>query len=152
VDVAATTSSISSGAFVGGAIGAEVAAANNTTPTPQAPKKKCPPKYANFFKQAPIFNNLAKQLNTKALFLMAQSSWETAYLGPHAQALNMMFGMTHAGGNDISYSSFQASANSYYKAYSPYVSNTSTMDQFTAGLKMFRLTATTLQIRVTTNT
>jgi RHS repeat-associated protein len=103
-------------------------------PTP-APKKNCPPKFANFFKQAPIFNSLAKQLNTSSLFLMAQSSWETGWLGPHAQALNMLFGMTHAGGNDISYSSYQASANAYYKAYSPYVSNTSTMDQFTAGLK-----------------
>jgi RHS repeat-associated protein len=106
-----------------------------TPTTPQTPKKNCPPKFANFFKQAPIFNALAKQLNTKALFLMAQSSWETGWLGPHAQDLHQLFGMTHAGGNDIKYSSYQRAADAYSKAYSPYVSNTSTMDQFTAGLK-----------------
>ncbi len=107
-----------------------------STPTaPQTPKKNCPPKFANFFKQAPIFDALAKQLNTKALFLMAQSSWETGWLGPHAQDLHQLFGMTHAGGNDINYSSYQGAADAYSKAYSPYVSNTSTMDQFTAGLK-----------------
>jgi len=137
-------------AAFGAGVGAEAKAATQPlgpqmpptpTPTPasqnpqQTPKKNCPPKFANFFKQAPIFNDLAKQLNTKALFLMAQSSWETGWLGPHAQDLHMMFGMTNAGKNDLSYSSFQASANAYSKAYSPYVSNTSTMDQFTAGLK-----------------
>ena len=138
VTVSASIDPLATGLF-GGALGAEAKAATTpqapTTTQPQTPKKNCPPKFANFFKQAPIFNALAKQLNTEALFLMAQSSWETGWLGPHAQDLHQLFGMTHAGGNDINYSSYQGAADAYSKAYSPYVSNTSTMDQFTAGLK-----------------
>ena len=101
-----------------------------------APKNpKCTPKFQNFFSNLSTFNNLASRLNTKSLFLMAQSSLETGWLGPHAQALHNLFGTTHAGGNDLSYSSYQASANAYYSSYSPYVSNTQTMGQFTNGLQ-----------------
>jgi hypothetical protein len=69
------------------------------------------------------------------IFLLAQSSIESAWLGPHDAALHNLFGTTHAGGANINYSSYQASADAYYSNYNDYVGGTHTIDDFTTGLK-----------------
>ena len=104
-------------------------------PRPKVPIHKCPSKFSTFFRQLPVYKSLAQKLNTKTLFLMAQSSYESSWLGPHAQALHNLFGMTRAGGADLNFSSYQASAAAYYKTYATYLSNTPTMNAFIAGLK-----------------
>jgi RHS repeat-associated protein len=75
------------------------------------PKKKCPPNKQAFFNAlGDIFKSMAKTANTDADFIAALSAYESGWLGPHAQDLNNPFGLTAAGGNDLSFSSYQGAA------------------------------------------
>jgi RHS repeat-associated protein len=100
-----------------------------------ANQSNCPQKYQNFFSNMNIYRKLAAHLDTKVIFLLAQSSIESGWLGSHDAALHNLFGMTHAGKSNINFPSYQASADAYYNSYNEYVGGTHTINDFTSGLQ-----------------
>jgi hypothetical protein len=65
---------------------------------------------------------------------MAVSAYESGWLGQHAQDLHNLFGLTNAGGNNLSFSTYQASANYWTQHIGPSVQGTQTFDSFFGGL------------------
>ena len=93
---------------------------------------------AGFFANLPIYQGMAKSLKTNADFIMSVSSWESGWLGTHAQEIQNLFGLTRNGGNDINYvgrGGYQASADYWVKRVGPYVNGAGTMPKFLSGLK-----------------
>ncbi len=58
---------------------------------------------------------LAGQLGAPSSYLLGLSAFENGYLDPHNTALNNPFGLTQAGGNNISFTSL-SSAISYFNS------------------------------------
>ncbi len=90
---------------------------------------------AGFFSNLGIYQGMASSLNTNADYIMAVSSWESGWLGTHAQELHNLFGLTNAGGPNLSFQSYQASADYWSRLVVPFVSNANTMAKFITGLK-----------------
>jgi hypothetical protein len=99
------------------------------------PSPVCLPKMNPFFANLAVYQNMAKTLNTNADFLMALSSMESGWLDPHNQGLHNLFGVTEAGGNNLSFPTYQAAADYWVKVFGKYVQNTTSMDSFVAGLR-----------------
>jgi len=99
---------------------------------------KCPAQKQAFFNTlGPIFTDMAREANTDPNFIAALSAYESAWLGPHAQELNNPFGLTKAGGNDLSFKSYADAADYWmYSAgrdangYASLVSGTTTINAF----------------------
>jgi hypothetical protein len=89
---------------------------------------------SRFFTMLPILNNAASSLNVPSNFVVGLSSFESGWLDNHNYALQNLFGLTNAGGNNLSFPSFQASANYFVSLVSPYVQNAQTIPAFLAGL------------------
>jgi RHS repeat-associated protein len=90
---------------------------------------------AGFFSNLGIYQGMASDLNTNADYIMAVSSWESGWLGTHAQELHNLFGLTNAGALNLSFPSYQASADYWSGLVVPFVSNANTMAKFIQGLK-----------------
>jgi len=88
-----------------------------------------------FFANLSIYQSMATTLNTNPDFLMALSSMESGWLDPHNQGLHNLFGVTHGGGNNLSFDTYQKAADYWVKTFGPYVQGTTTIDDFIAGLK-----------------
>ncbi|NJO14519.1 MAG: glucosaminidase domain-containing protein [Thioploca sp.] len=99
------------------------------------PAPTCMEKMRPFFDNLKIYKDIARQLQTNADFLMALSSMESGWLDPHNQVLHNLFGVTKAGGNNLSFASYQACADYWVQHFGSYVKGTTTMDQFVEGLK-----------------
>ena len=99
------------------------------------PDPACMPKMGPFFENVEIYRSMAKQLETDADFLMALSSMESGWLDPHNQRLHNLFGVTKAGGNNLSFETFQKAADFWVDHFGPYVKGARTMDEFAEGLK-----------------
>ena len=105
-----------------------------------APQKKpdlaCLPKMPRFFENLSIYQDMAKNLDTDVDFLMALSSMESGWLDDHNQGLHNLFGVTKAGGNNLSFASYQKAAEYWIEHFGPHVKGTKTMDEFVEGIKM----------------
>jgi hypothetical protein len=67
----------------------------------------CPDYTRNFFNTfKPVFEDMASQTGADPAFFAALSSYESGWLGQHAQDFNNPFGLTNAGGKDLSFSSY----------------------------------------------
>jgi hypothetical protein len=88
-----------------------------------------------FFANLAIYQDMAKRLDTNADFLMALSSIECGWLDDHNQGLHNLFGVTEAGGNNLSFASYQKAADYWIEHFGDYVQGTKTMDDFVAGIK-----------------
>lgn len=64
-----------------------------------------------------VYQNMANTLNTNADFLMALSSMERGWLDPHNKGLHNLFGVTEAGGNNLSFPTYQAAAGYWVKVF-----------------------------------
>jgi RHS repeat-associated protein len=70
-------------------------------------KKPCPSNLKNFFDTlGAIFKDMSNQTGVDARFFAALSSYESGWLGTHAQDLQNPFGLTNAGGNDLQFDSY----------------------------------------------
>jgi hypothetical protein len=81
---------------------------------------------------------MAQGLNTNADFIMSVSAWESGWPGTHAQQIGNLFGLTNAGGLDLSFAKSggcQAWANYWVNRVGPSVQNSRTMQDFLSGLK-----------------
>jgi len=111
-----------------------------SNPSPQDPsgrpvKSACAPDKKGFFNLLPLFRDMATQLNIDVRFLLALSAKESGWNGEHAQELHNLFGVTHGGGNNFNYSSYDEAARDWIRRYSSYVASATTIDDFVAGLK-----------------
>jgi RHS repeat-associated protein len=96
---------------------------------PKNPKCKTPimqPQYTA------IFGQMGNDLGVNPLFIMStalqESGWGLAHVygtnsSSNGQPLNNLFGMTQAGGNNIAYSSIQASAQAWEQDWGSYLTN-----------------------------
>jgi hypothetical protein len=76
------------------------------------PAPRCPDNINNFFKTLmPVFKDMADKTGTDSRFFAALSSYESGWAGSHAQDLNNPFGLTNAGGNDLSFKSYSDAEN-----------------------------------------
>jgi RHS repeat-associated protein len=74
----------------------------------------CPGYISNFFQTLkPIFQDMSNETGVNPLYFAALSAYESGWLGSHAQSLHNPFGLTNAGGLDLSFSSY-ASAEDYW--------------------------------------
>ncbi len=111
------------------------AGADRAVPSSTRSQLKRPSKVEQFFETRAIYEEMAKRLDTNAEFLMALSSWESGWMDAHNRALHNLFGVTHAGANNLSFASDQEAANYWVTHYGSYVRGAKTMDEFVAGLR-----------------
>jgi len=77
------------------------------------------PKMNPFFANLSIYQNMATTLETNADFLMALSSMESGWLDAHNQGVHNLFGVTHGGGNNLSFDTYQKAADYWVKTFGP---------------------------------
>ena len=82
---------------------------------------------SRFFTMLPILNTAASKLSVPSNFIVGLSSYESGWLDNHNYALNNLFGLTNAGGKNLSFPSFQASANYFVSNVGSYVQGTNTI-------------------------
>ena len=89
----------------------------------------CPPNVLNFFKtlDGPL-SAAAKSMNMDVLSLEALSALESGWYGEHAQSLNNPFGLTQAGGNDLSFGSVNSAIEYFELHEGPKVGNSPDID------------------------
>jgi hypothetical protein len=86
----------------------------STGGAPEGAGTNCPKNISNFFQTLmPLFRDMADETGTDARYFAALSSYESGWLGQHAQDLHNPFGLTNAGGNDLNFSSY-AQAEDYW--------------------------------------
>lgn len=106
------------------------------------PAPTCPPNISNFFKTLmPIFKDMADKTGTDSRYFAALSSYESGWMGSHAQGLHNPFGLTNAGGNDLSFTSYWQAANFWLNqagrdktGYSDAVRDSESISQFANAL------------------
>jgi hypothetical protein len=91
---------------------------------------QCTPDAQRFLGNLSIYEGMAKTLNTDANFLMALSALESGWNGQHSQDLHNLFGITNAGGPDLSFNSYQDSANYWVAQFGDRVSGDKTIGEF----------------------
>jgi len=97
---------------------------------------KCPPNVRKFFKDLDVLlNGLANDLNTSVLFLEALSSLESGWYNTHNRSLNNPFGLTRAGGRNLSFPNVQAAIDYWNQDWGDAVRGAQTMDQFIQDLE-----------------
>lgn len=111
-------------------------------PKPPVKKKPATPQCddaknnrSRFFQQLPGLVGVAKQLNVPADFIVGLASYESGWLDDHNAALNNLWGLTKAGGNNLGFSSFQAGDSYFVQLLSPFIQGDQTLSDFFAGLK-----------------
>jgi hypothetical protein len=96
----------------------------------------CPPNIANFLStMIPLANQLATTWKTGANDILALSAYESGWLGPHAQALHSPYGLTKAGGNDLSFSSYQSATDFWSSNDGSYIQGITDITKFAAAIQ-----------------
>jgi hypothetical protein len=92
---------------------------------------------SRFFEQLPAIGSIAVQLHMPRDFLTGLSSYESAWLGPHARELGNMWGLTNAGGPNLDFGGSLAAGNTYFVnlANSRGVHDKSTIPSFVFALR-----------------
>jgi len=78
----------------------------------------------------PYANQLATQWQTSPNDILALSAYESGWLGPPAQSLFNPYGLTQAGGNDLSFTSYQAATNFWSSNDGSYIKGITATSQF----------------------
>jgi len=103
---------------------------------PGGAKPKCPDNIRNFFNVViPIATGLAQKWDSSVNDILALSAYESGWLGPHAQELHNLFGLTHAGGNNLTFRTYQESADLWSKNDGVYVKGITDIKAFAAALQ-----------------
>jgi len=106
-------------------------------------RRKCPPRKQAFFERlGGIFKQMGLEAQTNPAFIAALSAYESSWLGQHAQSLHNPFGLTAAGGNDLSFPSYEAAAKYWlhqagreHKGFMSAVKGAKTIDKFAEALR-----------------
>src|SRR5436853_4758109 len=93
----------------------------------------CTKQFKDFFSNLDLYKDVANKLNTNPEFVMAHSSWESGWLGPHAKELHNIFGLTHGGKKNLRFDTYQEGADVYVKTVQGTVSGAATIDDFGTG-------------------
>lgn len=96
--------------------------------------ENCPPNQKRFFGNVKLYVGIAKTSQTDPNFIMALSAQESGWNGKHSQQLHNLFGLTHAGGNNLGFPSYQASADYWASHFASWVQGTKTVNSFLDGL------------------
>jgi RHS repeat-associated protein len=95
----------------------------------------CTKQFRDFFSNLDLYKDVAKELNTNPEFVMAHSSWESGWLGPHAKELHNIFGLTHHGKKNLRFDTYREGADVYVKAVQGTVTGATTIEDFVTGLQ-----------------
>ena len=79
---------------------------------------------------------VAEEYNFDPNFLLGLSAYESGWLGEHAMELNNPFGLTNAGGADLSYDSIADAISSWGSTYGPKAQGASTIQEFVNSLQV----------------
>jgi RHS repeat-associated protein len=90
---------------------------------------------ANFFSHISELRNVARALNVPEDYVVGLASYESGWLDVHNQGLHNLWGLTHAGGNNINFSSYTAGDSYFITRVGPFVAGSRTIGQFEAGLQ-----------------
>lgn len=113
-------------------------AGSNTKLQKPNPDVACMDKMKPFFENMPLFRKMATQLEIDVDFIVALSSMESGWLDPHNQGLHNLFGVTKAGGNNLSFETYEKGADFWIDHFGGYVKASRTMEDFAEGLKKAR--------------
>jgi RHS repeat-associated protein len=108
---------------------------------PTAVNADCPQQFQNFFNlMVPIANSLAATWNTNANFILAlsayESGWDPVYSGAsHNTPINNPFGLTNAGGPDLTFPTLQDAANFWSANDGKYIQGTQTIAAFATAIQ-----------------
>ncbi|MBV9266851.1 MAG: glucosaminidase domain-containing protein [Acidobacteriaceae bacterium] len=115
------------------------------TPTEPGPTDPGPPpcgmKYYNFFNlMVPFANQLAQKWNTDPNFILAlsayESGWDPIYAGSsHKAPINNPYGLTQAGGNDLTFKSLQDATNYWSNNDGQYIKGDQNIAKFAKDLQ-----------------
>lgn len=110
--------------------GCSVTGGDYGPPTTQPTQsQQCPAYIYNFLTtMIPYANQLASSWSTNANFILALSAYESGWLGAHSQALQNPYGLTNAGGNDLSFNSYQQATNYWSGNDDSYIQNTTSIN------------------------
>jgi hypothetical protein len=85
---------------------------------------------------------MGQEAHTNPAFIAALSAYESSWLAEHARSLHNPFGLTAAGGNDLSFPSYEAAAKYWlhhagreHKGFASVVRDINTIDKFAAALR-----------------
>jgi hypothetical protein len=96
----------------------------------------CPAYQARFFERfVPLVRPVAKRLGFDEDFLLTLAVHEHGWVDEHNDKLHNLFGTTQAGGNNLSYASDEAAAQSWEVHYGGAVRGSKSMADFTARLR-----------------
>jgi hypothetical protein len=79
--------------------------------------------------------DLSKQLNVPAPYIVGLASYESGWLDNHNYGLHDLWGLTNAGGNNLSFKSFQAGNAAFVNTVGPFIKGAQTIPKFFSGLK-----------------
>jgi hypothetical protein len=95
----------------------------------------CPPEKRKFFETLDAkISASAKRLGMDADLLMTLVAHESAWYGEHAQELNNIFGLTRAGGRNLSFSSIDKCIEYWEKNTGPKIKGSKDMEEFLVNL------------------
>ncbi len=96
----------------------------------------CPATQATFFtRMVPLVRPVAKRLATDENYILTLSAHEHGWADEHNDKLHNLFGTTHAGGNNLSYSSDYESMQSWATHYGGGVTGSKTFSDFVSRLR-----------------
>jgi hypothetical protein len=97
----------------------------------------CPPAQKNFFATfVPLIRPMAKRLGTNEDLILALSAFEDSWgQDAHNQKLHNIFGITQAGGNNLSFLSYQSCCDYWERHFGNAVRNVQDISTFTANLR-----------------
>jgi len=97
----------------------------------------CPPAQQNFFATVlPLIRPMAQRLGTNEDLILALSAFEDSWgQDAHNKKLHNIFGITQAGGNNLSFTSYQACCDYWERHYGNAVRNVQNIKTFAANLR-----------------
>ena len=104
--------------------------------TRQQQKDPCPPHVRKFFNEVgEIANHMKEQTGADVNHFLALSSYESGWLNQHNQGLKNPFGLTQAGGRNLSFGSYREAADLWLKMFGDKVKGSRTIEEFTTNLQ-----------------
>ena len=107
-------------------------------PTRTSPELKrragCPASQARFFGNVALYRSVATKAKTSVDFVMAISAEESGWNAQHSQDFHNLFGITHAGGDNVRFETYDQSATYWKDHYASWVSGAKTIESFVDAL------------------
>ncbi|HET7464642.1 MAG TPA: RHS repeat-associated core domain-containing protein, partial [Longimicrobium sp.] len=90
---------------------------------------------SRFFQQLPGLRDVARRVDVPEDYVVGLASYESDWLNDHNYALHNLWGLTQAGGRNLSFPSFQAGNDYFVQHIGPSVRGSSTVPEFVAALR-----------------